>query len=92
MLAAGSNYVYLLKLRHPDAGEGYAVYKPAWRGAVSDFPDGTLYRRERAAYVVSEALGWGLIPPTVVREEGLGAASACCSSSSSTTRRRITSR
>src|SRR5262245_49064963 len=28
LLAAGSNYVYLLKMQHRSAGEGYAVYKP----------------------------------------------------------------
>jgi uncharacterized repeat protein (TIGR03843 family) len=72
MLAAGSNYVYLLKLRHDEAGEGYAVYKPVRGEApLSDFPDGTLYRREYAAYLVSEALGWHLIPPTIIRERGL---------------------
>jgi uncharacterized repeat protein (TIGR03843 family) len=74
LLAAGSNYVYLLKLKHPDAGAGYAVYKPQRGEApLSDFPDGTLFKREYAAYVVSEALGWGLIPPTVIRSEGLEA-------------------
>src|SRR4051794_3362330 len=74
LLAAGSNYVYLLKLRHPDAGEGYAIYKPQRGEApLSDFPDGSLYRREYAAYLVSEALGWGLVPPTVVRGDGLEA-------------------
>ncbi len=48
----------------------YAVYKPA-RGEQSlwDFPDG-LYRREVAAFALSEALGWGLVPPTVEREDG----------------------
>jgi uncharacterized repeat protein (TIGR03843 family) len=72
LLAAGSNYVYLLTLRHPVAGEGYAVYKPQRGEApLSDFPDGTLFQREYAAYLVSEALGWHLIPPTVIREEGL---------------------
>lgn len=72
MLAAGSNYVYLVTLNHPGAGEGYAVYKPQRGEApLSDFPDGSLYRREYAAYLVSEALGWGLVPPTVVRSEGL---------------------
>jgi hypothetical protein len=60
-------------MQHPAAGEGYAVYKPQRGEApLSDFPDGTLYKREHAAYVVSEALGWGLVPPTVIREEGLG--------------------
>jgi uncharacterized repeat protein (TIGR03843 family) len=74
LLAAGSNYVYLLTLRHPAAGEGYAVYKPM-RGEAPlyDFTSGTLYKREFASYVVSEALGWGLVPPTVVREDGLKA-------------------
>jgi uncharacterized repeat protein (TIGR03843 family) len=72
ILAAGSNHVFLLRMGHPEAGEGYAVYKPMRGEApLSDFPDGTLYRRERAAYVVSEALGWHLIPPTLVREDGL---------------------
>ncbi len=44
-----------------------AIYKPQ-RGErpLWDFPDG-LYRREAAAYVLSAALGWELIPPTVVR-------------------------
>jgi uncharacterized repeat protein (TIGR03843 family) len=70
LLAAGSNYVFLLKMRHPDAGEGYAVYKPQRGEApLSDFPDGTLYQREYAAYMVSEAIGWHLIPPTLIRED-----------------------
>ena len=45
-----------------------AIYKPR-RGEqpLWDFPDGTLYRREVAAYLVSEALGWGLVPPTIAR-------------------------
>lgn len=72
MLAAGSNYVFLLKMSHPEAGEGYAVYKPQRGEApLHDFPPGTLYKREYAAYLISEALGWGLVPPTIVREEGL---------------------
>jgi uncharacterized repeat protein (TIGR03843 family) len=72
LLAAGSNYVFLLKLRHPDAGEGYAVYKPQRGEApLSDFPDGTLFKREYAAYLLSEALGWRLVPPTIIRADGL---------------------
>ena len=72
LLAAGSNYVYLLRLRDAAAGEGYVVYKPQQGEApLSDFPDGTLYQREYAAYVVSEALGWDLVPPTVIRADGL---------------------
>lgn len=72
MLAAGSNYVFLLKMDHETAGEGYAVYKPQRGEApLHDFPTGTLYRREYAAYVVSQALGWNLVPATIVRDEGL---------------------
>ena len=45
------------------------VYKPiAGERPLWDFPDGTLAHRERAAYVVSEALGWDVVPPTVVRD------------------------
>jgi hypothetical protein len=35
-----------------------------------DFPDGTLYQREVAAYEVSQALGWGIVPVTVDRPDG----------------------
>ncbi|HEX8966876.1 MAG TPA: SCO1664 family protein, partial [Chloroflexota bacterium] len=35
---------------------------------LRDFPSGTLYRREVAAYLFSQHLGWDLIPPTVIRE------------------------
>lgn len=44
------------------------VYKPV-RGErpLWDFPDGTLADRERAAYVVSQALGWNIVPPTILR-------------------------
>ncbi|MBI2205155.1 MAG: SCO1664 family protein [Candidatus Rokubacteria bacterium] len=49
-----------------------AVYKPE-RGErpLWDFPP-ALYKRELAAYELSEALGWGLVPPTVVRDGPLG--------------------
>jgi uncharacterized repeat protein (TIGR03843 family) len=57
--------------------ERLAIYKPR-RGEqpLWDFPDGTLYRREVAAYLVSEALGWGLVPPTVRRGGPFGIGSA----------------
>ena len=49
------------------------VYKPvAGERPLWDFPDGTLARREVAAFVVSEALGWGVVPPTVLREGPAG--------------------
>ena len=50
-----------------------AVYKPV-RGErpLDDFPDGTLARREVAAYLVSEATGWSIVPPTVLRDGPFG--------------------
>ncbi|MGH3361127.1 MAG: SCO1664 family protein [Nocardioides sp.] len=45
------------------------VYKPvAGERPLWDFPDGTLARREVAAYVVSEALGWRIVPHTFLRD------------------------
>ncbi|WUN35975.1 SCO1664 family protein [Kitasatospora sp. NBC_00315] len=45
------------------------VYKPvAGERPLWDFPDGTLAGREVAAYEVSAATGWALVPPTVLRE------------------------
>ena len=64
-----SNGTYLVHLCL-DEEEGAAIYKPL-RGErpLWDYPSG-LYRREVAVYVVSEALGWGVVPETVVREDG----------------------
>jgi len=74
LLPWGSNYTFLAYVEYEDLRLP-AVYKPM-RGErpLWDFPDGTLYKRETAAYVVSEALGWGFVPPTVAREgdEGPG--------------------
>ena len=51
----------------------HAVYKPTiGERPLDDFPDGTLSRREVAAWHVSEALGWGIVPATVLREGPLG--------------------
>ena len=45
------------------------VYKPvAGERPLWDFPDGTLAARERAAYLVSEALGWNVVPLTFLRD------------------------
>ncbi|MCC3767099.1 SCO1664 family protein [Streptomyces sp. UNOC14_S4] len=49
------------------------VYKPvAGERPLWDFPDGTLAQREVAAYELSEAMGWGLVPPTVLRDGPYG--------------------
>jgi uncharacterized repeat protein (TIGR03843 family) len=73
---SGSNYTFLGDLAYGDLAF-QVVYKPV-RGEqpLWDFPHGSLARREVAAYLVSEALGWGLVPPTVFRKDGpLGAGS-----------------
>ena len=50
-------------------GERTVVYKPvAGERPLWDFPEGTLAGREIAAYLVSEALGWNLVPTTVLRD------------------------
>jgi hypothetical protein len=55
----------------------HAVYKPI-RGErpLDDFPHGTLALREVAAWDVSEALGWSIVPPTVLRDGPLGQGAA----------------
>ncbi|PYN95135.1 MAG: SCO1664 family protein [Candidatus Rokuibacteriota bacterium] len=55
-----------------DGVTAQAVYKPE-RGErpLWDFPPG-LFRREVAAYALSEALGWGLVPPTIERDGPYG--------------------
>ncbi len=67
-----SNYVFLLELQHQDAPiPGYAIYKPGkGENPLWDFPP-NLYRREVAAFRLSAALGWDLIPPTIEREAGM---------------------
>jgi hypothetical protein len=49
------------------------VYKPiAGERPLWDFPDGTLAERELAAYLVSAATGWDVVPPTVMRDGPFG--------------------
>jgi uncharacterized repeat protein (TIGR03843 family) len=51
----------------------HAVWKPtAGERPLFDFPVGTLTRREVAAFLVSEALDWGVVPATVLREGPFG--------------------
>ncbi|WP_040159429.1 SCO1664 family protein [Nigerium massiliense] len=48
---------------------GWGIYKPLLGEApLWDFEPG-LYRRERAAYLLSEEIGWSVVPPTIVRED-----------------------
>ncbi len=56
-----------------DALAAECVYKPvAGERPLWDFPDGTLAGREIAAFLVSEATGWQVVPPTVLREGPFG--------------------
>jgi hypothetical protein len=68
----GSNYTFLVTVKH-EGQEIPAVYKPR-RGEQSlwDFPEASLAGREVAAYLVSEALGFGFIPLTVLRDGPFG--------------------
>ncbi|MFD0360052.1 SCO1664 family protein [Nocardia sp. GCM10030253] len=57
----------------PDGSPLRVVYKPV-RGEqpLWDFPDGTLAGREVASYLISDALGWGVIPETILRDGPYG--------------------
>ena len=70
-IARSSNAIFLVEV-NLDGATSLAVYKPG-RGErpLWDFPPG-LFKREVAAYLLSEALGWGLVPPTGEREGPLG--------------------
>jgi hypothetical protein len=66
----GSNYTFAALLRAADDAFCYGVYKPR-RGEVPlrDFPSGTLYKREVAAYRLGQSLRWDLVPPTIIRSD-----------------------
>lgn len=74
LLPWSSNYAFLVRVCQ-GSEELRAVYKPS-RGErpLWDFPTGTLSLREYATFLVSDALGWDLVPPTVIRngEHGPG--------------------
>jgi uncharacterized repeat protein (TIGR03843 family) len=63
-----SNYTFLGTVSDASGASVQVIYKPI-RGErpLWDFPRGSLAKREVAAYVVCRALGWELIPPTVLR-------------------------
>ena len=53
--------------------QAHCVYKPiAGEAPLWDFPDGTLAGRELAAYLVSSALGWNIVPYTIIRDGPAG--------------------
>lgn len=69
-ILSASNMTFLGQVRDADV-VATCVYKPV-RGErpLEDFPDRTLWKRERAAYLVSVATGWDIVPPTVTRSAG----------------------
>ena len=66
----GSNYTFLVSVEH-EGSEYPAVYKPL-RGEqpLWDFPENSLAGREVAAYLVSEHLGFHIVPFTILRQDG----------------------
>jgi len=67
----GYNYTFLVKVQAEEGDPFLAVYKPQQgEQPLWDFPANTLAHRETAAFLVSQALGWELVPPTVYREDG----------------------
>ncbi|NKE10687.1 MULTISPECIES: SCO1664 family protein [Kocuria] len=68
LIESSSNSALLVQVLG-EAEQSMAVYKPEeGERPLRDFPP-RIYRRERAAYVLSEGLGWNLVPPTVLRDD-----------------------
>ena len=79
LMPRASNYTFAAVVA-TDEQRGLVIYKPQ-RGETPlyDFPEGSLFAREVAAYIVSDELGWGLVPPTIARagEHGVGSVQMC---------------
>lgn len=70
---SGSSNGALLCFVGDPADEVLVIHKPeATERRLWDYPDGTLVARERAAYLISEAGGFDVVPPTVIRSGPLG--------------------
>lgn len=68
----GSNHTFAVALEHNDQ-QHLGIYKPtAGERPLHDFPFGTLHNREMASWLVSDALGWDIVPPTVLRDGPYG--------------------
>ena len=66
----GSNYTFLVDVHYQDTTV-QAVYKPSkGEQPLWDFPESTLALREVAAYLVSESLGFHIVPFTILRDQG----------------------
>ena len=74
----GASNATLRCLVETAAGPVRCVYKPvSGERPLWDFPESTLSRRELAAYALSDAIGWHLVPPTAWREDGPAGAGMC---------------
>ena len=68
----GSNYTFVVNVAL-DGYEALGIYKPRdGEAPLWDFPNGTLYKREYAAYLLSDILGWDLVPFTLIRDGPYG--------------------
>ena len=75
-IVGSSNGAVLVRVTR-DERSRLAIHKPvALERPLWDYPDGTLAGRERAAYLVSEAGGFGIVPATVLHEGPWGPASS----------------
>jgi hypothetical protein len=67
-----SNATFLVKLERAGV-ESLAIYKPRkGERPLWDFPRGTLCQREVASHLVSDALGWDIVPHTILRDGPAG--------------------
>jgi hypothetical protein len=72
-LVDASNATLFISVEHEGRSLS-AIYKPiAGERPLWDFPDGNLASRERAAYLISEAMGIGCVPLTILRDGPFGA-------------------
>ena len=72
-LAQGANTTFLVQLCAGSSSYVKAVYKPKdGERFLHDFPEGTLYKREYASYLISRTLGWPNITMTTIRDGPYG--------------------
>jgi uncharacterized repeat protein (TIGR03843 family) len=71
-IRSASNATFLCEA-HLGEHQAHCVYKPiAGEAPLWDFPDGTLAGRELSAYLISDALGWNIVPYTIIRDGPAG--------------------
>ncbi len=71
-IRSASNATFLCEA-HLGERQVHCVYKPvAGEAPLWDFPDGTLAGRELSAYLISNALGWNIVPYTIIRDGPAG--------------------